>query len=208
MLSLYCTQTLLKVLHQARHSLVDDLVIESLVVILKNKAYSIAFLSLFKVLALIYIEQGYSLKELLLGLHGGAMGETCALALLAGGIYLLIRRVISWHTPVAFIGTVFVFTLILNLFGMEIDPVYHVLAGGLMLGAFFMATDYATSPATPFGQIVYGIGCGILTVLFRYFGLFPEGVTYAILMMNALVWVIDRYTAPRRFGTKKGGAAA
>ena len=84
---------------------------------------------------------------------------------------------------------------------------YSLLSGGVMLGAIFMATDYATSPATPVGQIVYGIGCGVLTVLFRYFGLFPEGVTYAILLMNALVWVIDRYTPIRRFGTKKGGAA-
>ena len=85
---------------------------------------------------------------------------------------------------------------------------YHLFSGGLMLGAIFMATDYATSPATAVGQIVYGIGCGALTVVFRYFGLFPEGVPYAILLMNACVWVIDRHTAPRRFGVKKGGAQA
>ena len=84
---------------------------------------------------------------------------------------------------------------------------YSLFSGGVMLGAIFMATDYATSPATPTGQIVYGIGCGALTVLLRYFGLFPEGVTYAILLMNAFVWIIDRYTAPRRFGTVKGGNA-
>ena len=83
---------------------------------------------------------------------------------------------------------------------------YHLFSGGLMLGAIFMATDYATSPATPVGHILYGIGCGILTVLFRYFGLFPEGVTYAILIMNAFVWCIDRHTAMRRFGTGKGAA--
>ena len=83
---------------------------------------------------------------------------------------------------------------------------YSLFGGGVMLGAIFMATDYATSPATPMGQIVYGIGCGVLTVIFRYYGLFPEGVTYAILLMNGFVWVIDRYTAPRRFGVKKGEA--
>ena len=84
---------------------------------------------------------------------------------------------------------------------------YSLFGGGVMLGAIFMATDYATSPVTAKGQIVYGIGCGALTVFFRYFGLFPEGVTYAILIMNAFVWIIDRHTAPRRFGVKKGGAA-
>ena len=84
---------------------------------------------------------------------------------------------------------------------------YRLLSGGVMLGAIFMATDYATSPATAMGQIVYGIGCGVLTVIFRYYGIFPEGVTYAILIMNAFVWVIDRYTAPRRFGVQKGGEA-
>ena len=84
---------------------------------------------------------------------------------------------------------------------------YSLFSGGLMLGAIFMATDYATSPVTPMGQIFYGIGCGVLTVIFRYFGLFPEGVTYAILMMNLLTWALDRYTPPRRFGLKKGGAA-
>ena len=84
----------------------------------------------------------------------------------------------------------------------------HIFGGGLMLGAIFMATDYATSPVTAKGQVIYGIGCGILTVVFRYFGLFPEGVTYAILLMNAMVWIIDRYTAPRRFGVKKGGKKA
>ena len=147
-----------------------------------------------------------SYKELLLGLHGGAMGETCALALLAGGIYLLIRRVISWHTPVAFIGTVFVFTLILNLFGMEIDPVYHVLAGGLMLGAFFMATDYATTPPNPLGKLVFGIGCGIVTVMIRVWGNYPEGVSFAILLMNILTPYITKLTQKRVFGARKAGA--
>ena len=102
-----------------------------------------------------------------------------------------------------------VLTLVFSKAGNPVDwMLYSLVSGGVMLGAIFMATDYATSPATPRGQVVYGIGCGVLTVVFRYFGLFPEGVTYAILIMNALVWIIDRYTAPRRFGAKKGGAAA
>ena len=101
-----------------------------------------------------------------------------------------------------------VLTLIFHKTDAPIDwMLYSLLSGGVMLGAIFMATDYATSPATPVGQVIYGIGCGILTVIFRYYGLFPEGVTYAILLMNALVWFIDRHTAMRRFGTKKGGAA-
>jgi electron transport complex protein RnfD len=109
---------------------------------------------------------------------------------------------------VAYLGTVALLTLV---FSKTENPIswmlYSLLSGGLMLGAIFMATDYATSPATPVGQVIYGIGCGVLTVVFRYFGLFPEGVTYAILLMNALVWFIDRHTAMRRFGTGKGGAA-
>ena len=99
-----------------------------------------------------------------------------------------------------------VLTLIFHKTDAPIDwMLYSLFSGGLMLGAIFMATDYATSPVTAKGQVIYGIGCGILTVVFRYFGLFPEGVTYAILLMNALVWIIDRHTAPRRFGVKKGG---
>ncbi len=149
-----------------------------------------------------------SLMDMFLGICPGSIGEISALALLAGGAYLVYRRVISIRIPAAYLGTVAVLTLI---FFKTESPLlwmlYSLLSGGVILGAIFMATDYATSPATPVGQIVYGIGCGILTVIFRYYGLFPEGVTYAILMMNALVWVIDRYTAPRRFGVKKGGAA-
>ena len=130
-----------------------------------------------------------------------------ALALIIGGIYLVVRKVISPRIPLAYIGTVAVLTLV---FSKTDAPVawmlYSLFSGGLMLGAIFMATDYATSPVTAKGQIVYGIGCGVLTVIFRYFGLFPEGVTYAILLMNACVWVIDRHTAPRRFGVKGGKA--
>ena len=150
-----------------------------------------------------------SLLDMFLGNCPGSIGEISALALLLGGVYLVCRKVISARIPLAYLGTVAVLTLV---FAKTESPVqwmlYSLLGGGVMLGAIFMATDYATSPVTARGQIVYGIGCGALTVIFRYFGLFPEGVTYAILLMNAVVWIIDRYTAPRRFGVKKGGASA
>ena len=149
-----------------------------------------------------------SLLDMFLGICPGSIGETCALALLLGGAYLVYRKVISMRIPVAYLATVAVLTLV---FAKTESPIswmlYSLLSGGVMLGAIFMATDYATSPATPVGQMVYGIGCGVLTVIFRYFGLYPEGVTYAILLMNALVWVIDYFTPIRRFGTKAGGAA-
>ena len=149
-----------------------------------------------------------SLLDMFLGNCPGSIGEISALALLLGGVYLVCRKVISARIPLAYLGTVAVLTLV---FAKTDSPVqwmlYSLLSGGVMLGAIFMATDYATSPVTARGQVVYGIGCGVLTVIFRYFGLFPEGVTYAILLMNAVVWIIDRYTAPRRFGVKKGGAA-
>ena len=149
-----------------------------------------------------------SLLDMLLGNCPGSIGEISALALLVGGGYLVWRKVISIRIPAAYLGSVAVLTLVFSKIGAPVQwMLYSLLSGGVMLGAIFMATDYATSPATPVGQIVYGIGCGVLTVLFRYFGLFPEGVTYAILLMNALVWVIDRYTPIRRFGTRKGGAA-
>ena len=150
-----------------------------------------------------------SVLDMFLGKCPGCIGEISALALLLGGAYLVFRKVISVRIPAAYLGTVAVLTPVFSKTDAPIDwMLYSLLSGGVMLGAIFMATDYATSPATPAGQIVYGVGCGVLTVLFRYFGLFPEGVTYAILLMNALVWVIDRHTAPRRFGVKKGGAAA
>jgi Na+-translocating ferredoxin:NAD+ oxidoreductase RnfD subunit len=148
-----------------------------------------------------------TVAQMFLGNCPGSIGEISALALLAGGAYLVYRRVISVRIPAAYIGTVAVLTLV---FSRTEAPVlwmlYQLFSGGLMLGAIFMATDYATSPATPVGHILYGIGCGVLTVVFRYFGLFPEGVTYAILIMNAFVWFIDRHTAMRRFGTGKGAA--
>jgi electron transport complex protein RnfD len=150
-----------------------------------------------------------SLLDLFLGRCPGSIGELSALALLIGGCYLVIRKVISIRIPAAYLGTVALVTLIFPKAGSPVQwMLYSLLSGGVMLGAIFMATDYATSPATAWGQIIYGIGCGALTVVFRYFGIFPEGVTYAILLMNALVWIIDRYTAPRRFGVKKGGTGA
>jgi electron transport complex protein RnfD len=149
-----------------------------------------------------------SLLDMFLGNCSGSIGEISALALLIGGAYLVWRKVISVRIPLAYLGTVAVLTLVFSKTGNPLEwMTYSLLSGGVMLGAIFMATDYATSPATPVGQWIFGVGCGALTVLFRYYGIFPEGVTYAILIMNALVWVIDRYTAPRRFGSKKGGAA-
>ena len=149
-----------------------------------------------------------SLMDMFLGSCSGSIGEISALALLIGGAYLVYRKVISIRIPAGYLGTVALVTLIFSKTGAPVAwMLYSLFSGGVMLGAIFMATDYATAPATPMGQILFGIGCGILTVIFRYFGLFPEGVTYAILIMNALVWFIDRHTAPRRFGVRKGGQA-
>ena len=152
----------------------------------------------------------YSLSDMFIGLIGGSAGEVSAMMLLIGGVYLIVRKVISWQTPVAYIGTVAVLTF---LFPQGNDALtymlYNVFGGGLMLGAFFMATDYVTSPVTKEGQLIYGLGCGLLTVFIRYFGSYPEGVCYSILIMNCLVWIIDKYTKPTRFGVdkKKEGAA-
>ncbi len=145
--------------------------------------------------------------DMLLGNHAGCIGEVSSLLLLAGGIFLLVRRVITWHIPVAYIGTVALLTFLFPQHGgvaLEF-MVYELLAGGLMLGAFFMATDYATSPVTPTGRLIYGVGCGVITVLIRYFGTYPEGVSFSILVMNLLVWYIDKATMPRRFGGKSDG---
>ena len=130
-----------------------------------------------------------SYTELLLGRHGGCLGETCALALLLGGAYLLIRRVISWHTPAAFIGTVALMSLICGK-----DPLYQILSGGLILGAFFMATDYATTPPTKLGKLIFGIGCGLITILIRFWGNLPEGVSFSILLMNIFTPYISKLT--------------
>ena len=147
-----------------------------------------------------------SIADMFLGRCPGSIGELSALALLLGGGYLVYRKVISVRIPAAYLGTLALLTLVFHKAGSGVEwMLYSLFSGGVMLGAIFMATDYATSPVTPVGQILYGIGCGVLTVLLRCYGIFPEGVTYAILIMNALVWVIDRHSAPRRFGVQKGG---
>lgn len=130
-----------------------------------------------------------SYLNMFLGVRGGCLGETCTLALLIGGAYLLIKRVISWHTPAAFIGTVAIMSFVCGK-----DVLYQLMAGGLMLGAFFMATDYSSTPATKWGKIIFGIGCGLITVLIRFWGNFPEGVSFSILLMNILTPYIERLT--------------
>ena len=150
----------------------------------------------------------YTVTDLFLGKIGGSLGETSALMLLFGFAYLLVRKVISWHTPVAYIGTV---AILAFLFPQSNDRIAwmaaQVFGGGLMLGAIFMATDYVTSPLTKLGQIVYGIGCGIITILIRYFGGYSEGVTYAILCMNACAVLLDKIGRPVKFGAPKKEAA-
>jgi electron transport complex protein RnfD len=147
-----------------------------------------------------------SIGAMFLGNVGGCIGEVSALALLLGGAYLVVRKVISLRIPLSYIGTVAVLTLIFSRGNAHFAWMcQNLFSGGLMLGAIFMATDYCTSPVTPKGQIIYGIGCGLLTVLIRYFGSYPEGVSYAILIMNLTVWMIDKNTAPRRFGVKSKG---
>ena len=145
------------------------------------------------------------LMKLFLGLHGGSIGEVCAVALLAGGVYLLVRRVITWHIPVAFMGSVFLFSLFME--GM--DPILAlsaVLSGGVVLGAIFMATDYVTSPSTAWGKMIFGVGAGLITCLIRYFGVYPEGVSFAVLFMNILTPYISSWTRYKVFG--KGGKRA
>lgn len=152
----------------------------------------------------------YSFKSLFLGTIPGCIGEISALALLIGGVYLLVRKVISWRIPVSFIGTVALLTLIFGREGFgNVDwMLYNILSGGLMLGAIFMATDYSTSPVTLNGQLLFGFGCGAITVLIRYFGGFPEGVSYAILIMNLCTWAIDKAFPRRQFGVSKEDVAA
>ncbi|WBW97159.1 RnfABCDGE type electron transport complex subunit D [Oceanirhabdus sp. W0125-5] len=144
------------------------------------------------------------LMDVLIGSTGGCIGETSAIALLIGGAYLLYRRVISWHIPVSYIATVFVLTTVIGRNGfMTGDGLFEVLSGGLMIGAFFMATDYTTSPMSKKGHLIFGIGCGILTSIIRIFGGYAEGVSYSILIMNLAVPLIDSYTTPRVFGEVK-----
>jgi len=138
----------------------------------------------------------------LIGNISGSVGEVSAIALLAGGVFLLVVKVISWHIPVSFIATVFVLSAFLHPAGFSPGhAAYQLLLGGLFLGAFFMATDYPTSPMGPAGKLVFGTGCGIITAMFRLYGGFPEGVAYAILLMNLTVPLIDRFIRPRVFGT-------
>jgi len=145
------------------------------------------------------VSQFYS--SLFFGNVAGCIGETSVIALLIGAIYLLIRGHINLRIPLSYILTVFVITW---LYGY--DPVFHVLSGGLILGAFFMATDYVTSPITPLGGVIFGVGCGLLTALIRIFGVYPEGVNYSILIMNAMVPMIDRFTRSKIFGEVKRSA--
>ena len=143
------------------------------------------------------------LGQMLLGQHGGSIGEVSIFMLLLGGVYLLMRGVISPRIPVSFLGTVAVLTFLTPRAGTNLEWMMAQLCnGGLVMGAFFMATDYTTSPVTPRGQVFYGIGCGALTVLLRYFGSYPDGVGWAILTMNCTVWLLDRTGLPRRFGER------
>lgn len=142
--------------------------------------------------------------QMILGKMGGSMGEVAALALLIGFAYLLFRKIITWHIPVAVIGSVAVFTSILWFINPDTNanPLFHLLTGGLLLGAIFMATDYVTSPMNPKAMIIYGCGIGILTVIIRVWGAYPEGVSFAILIMNAFVPLMNTYIKPKRFGEK------
>lgn len=139
-----------------------------------------------------------SLGQLFMGNVAGSLGETSALALIVGGIYLLYKGHIDWRIPFSYLGTVFILTAVIGA-----DPLFHLLSGGLMLGAIFMATDWVTSPITKKGRIIFGVGCGLLTVLIRTMGGYPEGVCYSILLMNLVTPLIDRYTKARVFGGVK-----
>ena len=139
-----------------------------------------------------------SLLDMLLGNRGGAIGETCAIALILGGAYLVWRKVISWHTPVIFIGTVFVLSLLIQ---QDLTlALYEVLGGGLLIGAIFMATDYSTTPINKLGKMVFAFGCGIITVLIRFWGSYPEGVSFAILLMNILSPYIEKWCSKKPLG--------
>lgn len=142
--------------------------------------------------------------QMLLGNMGGSLGEVAAIALLIGFAYMLMKKIITWHIPVSILGTVTIFTGILWLVNPVkfANPLFHLLSGGLLLGAIFMATDYVTSPMSKRGQIIFGVGIGLLTIIIRLWGAFPEGVSFAILIMNAFVPIINMYMKPKRFGEK------
>ena len=158
------------------------------------------------------LTETYKISDLFMGKIGGSLGEVSALLLLVGGLYLLWRKVITWHIPVAYLATVAVVTALTPKAGTSLEwMLYELFGGGLMLGAIFMATDYATTPATKKGQLLFGVGCGLFTVLIRYFGSYSEGVCYSIMVMNLLVPLIDKCIKPARFGvtkSKKKEAAA
>ena len=135
------------------------------------------------------------LLDMFFGVRGGCLGETCAVALLLGGVYLVARKVINPIIPICYVGTAALLSLAFGL-----DPLVQILSGGLLLGAIFMATDYATSPLTNWGKVIFGIGCGVLTMIIRQFGSLPEGVSFSIVLMNILVPYIDRLTRPVPFG--------
>jgi electron transport complex protein RnfD len=141
-------------------------------------------------------------SQMFLGNIGGSMGEVAAVALLIGFIYLLVKKIITWHIPVSIVGSLAIFASILWLINPEknADPMFHILAGGVLLGAIFMATDYVTSPMNPKSMIIYGCGIGILTFIIRVWGAYPEGVSFAILIMNAFVPLMNAYIKPKRFG--------
>lgn len=143
-----------------------------------------------------------SLLDAFIGRMDGCIGETCTLALLLGGLFLIAIRVIDWRIPVCFLGSTAIFSLLVS--GNATFTLYQMMAGGLMLGAFFMATDYVTSPVTAWGRVLYGIGCGVITCVIRFYGAYPEGTTYAILLMNVATPLIEKITAPRVFGRKRG----
>jgi electron transport complex protein RnfD len=145
-----------------------------------------------------------SYLNLFMGNMGGSAGEVAGIALVLGGIYLLVRKIITWHIPVSVIGSIAVFTAILHFASSDAyaGPLFHILTGGVLLGAFFMATDYVSSPMSKKGMLLYGTGIGVITVLIRVYGSYPEGVSFAILIMNAFVPLIDRYMKPKRFGEK------
>jgi len=146
------------------------------------------------------------LKRLFFGNVGGCVGETSALLLLIGAVFLILIRVIDWRIPVSYIGTVLVLALVLP--GSHLTPWFHIFSGGIILGAFFMATDYVTSPITGKGRIIFGVGCGVITMLIRLYGGYPEGCSYSILLMNVFTPFIDRLTRPRLFGALKKAKAA
>ena len=153
------------------------------------------------------LQSVYDLKAMFIGNIGGCVGEVSSLMLLIGGVYLIGRKVINWHTPVSYIGTVAVLTFLFPKAGSSLEwMLYSLFGGGLMLGAFFMATDYATSPVTKRGQVIFGIGCGVFTVFIRYFGSYSEGVCYSIMVMNLCVALIDKCTKPTRFGVVKSNS--